>query len=62
MKVMETESVKSQTLVFRLFFIKGIVLVLARMELIFFVVASMGLCFGFVLKTVLITQGCFGYC
>ena len=31
-------------------------LVFARMELIFFIVASMGLCFGFVLETVLITQ------
>ena len=29
-------------------------LVLAGIELIFFIVASMGLCFGFVLKTVLI--------
>ena len=38
------------------------VLVLAGIELIFFTVASMGLCFGFVLKTVLIIQGCFCYC
>ena len=38
------------------------VLVLAGIELIFFIAASMGLCFGFVLKTVLITQGCFSYC
>ena len=38
------------------------VLVLAGIELIFFIVASMGLCFGFVLKTVSITQGCFRYC
>ena len=38
------------------------VLVLAGIELIFFIVASMGLCFGFVLETVLITQGCFSYC
>ena len=37
------------------------VLVLAGIELIFFRVARMGLCFGFVLKTVLITQGCFHY-
>jgi len=37
-------------------------LVLAGIELIFFIVAGMGLCFGFVLKTVLITQGCFSYC
>ena len=38
------------------------VLVLAGAELIFFIVACMGLCFGFVLKTVWIIQGCFGYC
>jgi len=38
------------------------VLVLAGIELIFFIVASMGLCFGFVLKSVLIVQGCFCYC
>ena len=38
------------------------VLVLAGMELIFFIVASMRLCFAFVLKTVLIMQGCFSYC
>ena len=31
-------------------------LVLAGVELIFFIVASVGLCFGFVLETVLITQ------
>ena len=37
-------------------------LVLAGIELIFFIVAGMGLRFGFVLKTVLITQGCFHYC
>ena len=37
------------------------VLVLAGVELIFFIVASMGLCFGFGLETVLITQGCFRY-
>jgi len=35
------------------------VLVLAQIELIFFTEASIRLCFGFVLKTVLITQGCF---
>ena len=34
----------------------SIVLVSAGIELIFFVVAGMGLCFGFVLKTVLIIQ------
>ena len=38
------------------------VLVLAGVELIFLIVASMGLSFGFVLETVLITQGCFSYC
>ena len=31
-------------------------LVLAGIELMFFIVASMGLCFGFVLEAVLITQ------
>jgi len=34
------------------------VLVFAGVELIFFIVASMRLSFGFLLKTVLITQGC----
>ena len=38
------------------------VLVLAGIELIFFTVAGMGLWFGFVLETVLITQECLGYC
>ena len=38
------------------------VLVLAGIELIFFTVASTELCFGFVLKTVLIMQRCFCYC
>ena len=38
------------------------VLVLAGIELIFFIVAGMGLCSGFVLETVLITQGYFPYC
>jgi len=32
---------------------------LAGIELIFFILAGMGLCFGFVLKTILITLGCF---
>ena len=41
---------------------KKVVLVLAWIELIFFIVASMRLCFGFVLETVLIIQGCFRYC
>ena len=36
--------------------------VLAGVELIFFIVAGMGLCIGFVLETVLIIQGCFSYC
>jgi len=40
----------------------SILLVLAGMELNLFVVASMGLCFGFILNTVLVTQGCFGCC
>ena len=39
-----------------------VVLVLAGIKFIFFIVAGMGLCFGFVLKTVLITPGCFRYC
>ena len=38
------------------------VLILAGIELISFIVAGMGLCFGFVLETVLIIQGCFSYC
>jgi len=37
-------------------------LVLAQVELIFFIVASVRLCFGFVLNAVLIIQGCFHYC
>ena len=37
-------------------------LVLAGIELIFFSVAGMGLCSGFVLETVLMIQGCFCYC
>lgn len=37
-------------------------LVLAGMELTLIVVPSMGLCLGFVLETVLTTQGCFSYC
>ena len=40
----------------------GGVLVLDGIELVFFIVASMGLCFGFVRKTVLLTQGCFSHC
>lgn len=35
---------------------------LAGIELIFSIVAIMVLCFGFVLETALITQGCFSYC
>jgi len=38
-----------------------VVLVLAGVELTFFLVASVRLCFGFVLETVLITQGCLSY-
>jgi len=38
------------------------VLVLGGLQLIFFIAASMRLCFGFLLKTVLIVQGCFRYC
>ena len=49
-------------LIFVVVFYYPSVLVLAGIELIFFIVASMGLCFGFVLKTVLIIQGCFRYC
>lgn len=37
------------------------VLILAGIGLIFSVIASMELCFGFVLKTAWITQGCFSY-
>jgi len=39
-----------------------IVLVLAGVELIFFVVAGTGLYFGFVLETVWITAGCLSDC
>jgi len=39
-----------------------LVLALAVVELIFFVAASIGLWFGFVLETVLIIQGCFCNC
>jgi len=42
--------------------VKLFVLVLAGIELIFFPVASTGLCFRFVLETALIIQGCFCYC
>jgi len=38
------------------------VLVLAEVELISFIVASVGLWFGFVLNTVLVTQGHFSHC
>ena len=37
-------------------------MVLPGIELIFFIAASMGLYFGFVLKTVMIIQLCFRYC
>ena len=48
-------------IILKCFLILG-VLILAGIELIFFIVASRGLCFGFVLKTVLITQRCFHHC
>lgn len=38
------------------------VLVLAEIELVFSIVASTGLHFGFELKTVLMIQGYFSYC
>jgi len=38
------------------------VLVLAGIELNFFAVACMGLCFGFVLRRALLTEGCLCYC
>ena len=38
------------------------VLVSARIELIFFIVAGMGQFLKFVLETELIIQGCFHYC
>lgn len=37
------------------------VLALAGIALMFFTVAAMGLSFGYVLKTVLVTQRCFHY-
>lgn len=37
-------------------------LILAKVKMIFITGASMGLCFGFVLEMVLITQGCYYYC
>lgn len=39
-----------------------VVWVLAGVDLIFFIVTSTGLCFGSVLKAVLITQGWFWHC
>lgn len=38
------------------------VLVLAGVDLIFFIVAIMNLCFGFALETALIIQGCLSHC
>lgn len=38
------------------------VLVLAGVKLVFFTVAGMRLCFGFLLETVVIMWGCFPYC
>lgn len=37
-------------------------LVLAEIESIFFIVAGIMPCFAFVIKTVLVTQGCFIDC
>jgi len=42
--------------------LKEDLLVLAGIELIFFIAAGMVLCFGFVIKTVLVTRQCFSYC
>jgi len=39
-----------------------LVLLLAGVELIFSIIACTVLWFGFVIKTVLVTQGCFSYC
>lgn len=36
--------------------------VFARVEFIFFIISCMGLCFRFVLETVLMAQACFPYC
>ena len=47
---------------FSFLFLRKGALALAGIELIFLTVASMGLCFGFVLGTVLVTQGCFRCC
>jgi len=43
-------------------FLFGCVLTFAGIELILFTAASMALCFGFVLETVLVMQRCFCYC
>jgi len=40
----------------------GSALFLGGVVLIFFILACKLLCFGFVMKTVLVTQGCFSYC
>ena len=65
------ELVKSSTLVGAAYlfnvdcsvsFVKEVGDSVAGIELIFFTVASMGLCSGFVLETVLIIPGCFRYC
>lgn len=39
-----------------------VMLVWARVNLLFFILASLALCFGFVLKRMLIVQGCFYFC
>ena len=51
-----------QAITKKIWTVSQVVLVLAEVELIFFTAASVGLCFRFVLKTVLVTQGCFNYC
>lgn len=38
------------------------VLALSGIDLIFFIVAGVGLCFAFMLETGLIIEGCFSYC
>lgn len=41
---------------------EGVENVLAGIEFAFFILANMGYGFGFVLKTVLLSQSCFSYC
>lgn len=42
-------------------FLWSFVLILTGINLIFFIMASVGLCFAFMLDTILITQECFHY-